>query len=183
MPPLRMLIRSDFSALGIEGILSQVKYACWCSGARATAFYRLQQHVTSRGMIRLAKAIAALNHALHGCEFGVGCQFGPSLIIRHPTGIVVNSGVVAGSSCTLLHGVTLGESHVDESCDRRSPRLGNGVTLSCGCSVLGGVVVGNGAVVAAHAVVIRDVAEFTVVGGVPAKVLATRPQASEPLPK
>jgi maltose O-acetyltransferase len=43
------------------------------------------------------------------------------------------------------------------------------VWLASGCTVLPGVRIGRGAVVAAHAVVNRDVAPFTVVAGVPAK--------------
>jgi serine O-acetyltransferase len=177
MTTLRALIKSDFSALGIEGTIGRAKYAIWCAGARATVLYRLQQRATSRGLTPLALAIASVNHTLHGCEFGLGCEFGPSLIIRHPTGIVVGSGVVAGSSCTLLHGVTLGELHADGSGDHLFPRIGNGITLCCGSSVLGDVVIGDGAVVGAHALVMKDVAESTVVGGVPAKVVTTRHSA------
>jgi len=40
--------------------------------------------------------------------------------------------------------------------------------------ILPGIKIGNGAVVAAGAVVTADVADFTVVGGVPAKVIGTR---------
>ncbi|MGH7898576.1 MAG: acyltransferase, partial [Candidatus Binatia bacterium] len=40
--------------------------------------------------------------------------------------------------------------------------------------VLDGVTIGRGAVVAAGAVVVRDVSEYTVVGGVPARALKER---------
>jgi maltose O-acetyltransferase len=43
------------------------------------------------------------------------------------------------------------------------------VWLASKCSVLPGVRIGRGAVVAAHALVNRDVEPFTVVGGVPAR--------------
>lgn len=44
------------------------------------------------------------------------------------------------------------------------------------CVVLPGVTIGRGAVVAAGAVVSKDVEAYAVVGGVPAKPIATRPQ-------
>jgi acetyltransferase-like isoleucine patch superfamily enzyme len=49
--------------------------------------------------------------------------------------------------------------------------IGNGVWLGSNVTVLPGVSIGDGAVVAAGAVVTRDVDEMTVVGGVPAKLI------------
>ena len=46
--------------------------------------------------------------------------------------------------------------------------------LATGCTVLEGVRIGTGAVVAAGAVVTKDVPPYTVVGGVPAKKIAER---------
>lgn len=48
------------------------------------------------------------------------------------------------------------------------------VWLCTRCTVLGGVTVGRGAVVAAGAVVTRDVEPFTIVGGVPARKIGER---------
>lgn len=48
------------------------------------------------------------------------------------------------------------------------------VWIGANCSILPGVTVGEGAVVAAGAVVTKSVAPFTIVGGVPARVLRER---------
>lgn len=53
-------------------------------------------------------------------------------------------------------------------------RIGDYAWLSFRTTILPGVTVGEGAVVAAGAVVTKDVAPYTVVGGVPAKVIGTR---------
>ena len=50
-------------------------------------------------------------------------------------------------------------------------RIGDDAWLGANVTVLPGVTIGNGAVVAAGAVVSRDVEENTVVGGVPARLL------------
>ena len=42
--------------------------------------------------------------------------------------------------------------------------------------ILPGVTIGEGAVIAAGAVVTKDVAPYTIVGGVPAKFIRTRPK-------
>jgi phosphonate metabolism protein (transferase hexapeptide repeat family) len=59
---------------------------------------------------------------------------------------------------------------------RRSDRvvIGNDVWIGHAVIVLPGVSVGDGAVLAAGAVVSRDVAPYTVVGGVPAKLIRER---------
>jgi len=47
--------------------------------------------------------------------------------------------------------------------------IGSDVWLAWGCTILSGVTVGHGAVVAAHAVVSRDVEPYSIVAGNPAK--------------
>lgn len=51
--------------------------------------------------------------------------------------------------------------------------IGADVWMGANCTVLPGVTIGDGAIIAAGAVVTKDVAPNTVVGGVPARVLKT----------
>lgn len=52
--------------------------------------------------------------------------------------------------------------------------IGHDVWIGHGATILPGVTVGNGAVIGAGAVVSKDVAPFTIVGGVPAKLIRER---------
>jgi acetyltransferase-like isoleucine patch superfamily enzyme len=52
--------------------------------------------------------------------------------------------------------------------------IGNDVWIGRNATVLQGVTVGDGAIVAAHAVVTRDVEPYTIVGGVPARPIKKR---------
>jgi len=52
--------------------------------------------------------------------------------------------------------------------------IGNDVWIGHGAVIMPGVTIGDGAVIGANAVVTRDVAPYTVVGGVPARVIRPR---------
>ena len=77
-----------------------------------------------------------------------------------------------------------GFSYVDTDCfdevlknpvdGRTCVFIGNDVWIGCDVTLLGGVRIGDGAVIAAGAVVTRDVEPYTVVGGVPAKPIKKR---------
>lgn len=52
--------------------------------------------------------------------------------------------------------------------------IGNDVWIGCNSTILRGVSVGNGAIVAANAVVTKDVPPYSIVAGVPARVIKYR---------
>ena len=56
----------------------------------------------------------------------------------------------------------------------RKVKVGNDVWIGTHAMVMGGVTIGNGAVVGAGAVVTKDVPPFAIVGGVPAKIIRYR---------
>lgn len=75
------------------------------------------------------------------------------------------------------HGV-LSDQRIDEQpCKVEPVRIGNDVWLGTRVVVLPGVSIGDGAVVAAGAVVTRDVPAGAIVAGVPAKIIRFRGQS------
>lgn len=52
--------------------------------------------------------------------------------------------------------------------------IGNDVWIGYEAVILAGVTIGDGAIIASHAVVTKDVPPYTIVGGVPAKIIKKR---------
>lgn len=62
----------------------------------------------------------------------------------------------------------------DYHTSRGDVTIGHDVWLGSGAIILSGITIGHGAVVAAHAVVTKDVPPYAIVGGNPAKVIRKR---------
>ena len=68
----------------------------------------------------------------------------------------------------IFHDVTIGST----SLGGRAPRLGDNVCLCAGAKILGDIQIGNNVLVGANAVVVKDVPDNAVVGGVPAVIIS-----------
>lgn len=69
--------------------------------------------------------------------------------------------------------------HLDQLPRKGDTIVGNDVWFGRNCVILPGVHIGDGAILAAHSVVAKDVAPYTVVGGNPARLI--RPRFDEEL--
>ncbi len=86
-------------------------------------------------------------------------------------------GIVIGDDCLIGHNCTICTVNHSKAPERRGDmvcapvRLGNQVWVGANVTILPGVSIGDGAIIAAGAVVSRDVAPATIVGGIPAKLI------------
>jgi acetyltransferase-like isoleucine patch superfamily enzyme len=104
----------------------------------------------------------------------------PGVILNTRSGeIYLAKGVILGHNTMLLTGrhefedgrLLPGAGGVPE--EGQDIRVGRGTWIASGAIVLGGVTIGEHAIVAAGAVVTKDVPDGAIVAGVPAKVIAT----------
>ena len=95
-------------------------------------------------------------------QIGQGTVFG-----RTGIGVVIHPRAVIGQDCILGQGITIG----GRSRAQEVPVIGNRVYIGAGARVLGPIRIGNNVIIGPNAVVIKDVADNTIVGGIPAKVL------------
>ena len=86
-------------------------------------------------------------------------------------GIFIGDNVLIGHNACLL---TLNHNQDPEKRANLLPapiKIGNGAWLGSNVTVLPGVTIGDGAIIAANAVVTKDVNENTIVAGIPTKVV------------
>ena len=84
-------------------------------------------------------------------------------------------GITIGDDCLIGHNCTICTVNHSQQPERRADmtcqpvKVGNSVWIGANATILPGVTIGDGAIIAAGAVVTKDVAPYTIVGGVPAK--------------
>lgn len=129
------------------------RLAHWCSqgwhkylGFPIVLYYHLFRHITGFDVHEKAE---------------IGYFFNP----LHCVGMVINPDVKIGNYFTFGHNSTLGKKN------GKSPVIGNHVSVSPQCSVIGDIFIADNAVVGIGSVVLKNVPENAIVAGNPAKIL------------
>ena len=113
------------------------------------------------------------------CRLGDNSNIGPYSFIGCSGYIEIGAAVLNGSARHTCSPRTTTSTHAgvpikSQGVTRRSITIEDDCWLGAGSTVLAGVTIGHDSVVAAGAVVTRDVPPYSVVGGVPARVLRSR---------
>jgi acetyltransferase-like isoleucine patch superfamily enzyme len=141
---------------------------------------------------------------LYGCTLGDGSTVGPFVEIQRGVsigknckisshsficeGVQIDDGVFVGHGVMFINDLypratnESGELQTAADWTLVRTRIGPGVSLGSNATILGGVEVGEGALVGAGAVVTRDVPPHAIVAGVPARVIGDARQSSKPSP-
>ena len=145
-------------------------------GVKAVFFYRIANFFYLAKFDLIARIISQAIRFFTGIEIHPGATIGKNLFIDHGMGVVIGETSIIGNNVTIYHAVTLGgiSPSIDSDSQRnekRHPTIGNDVVIGSGAQIIGPIKVGNGARIAANAVVVNDVANDTTMVGVPAKAI------------
>ena len=144
---LGTVLRLLWNHLPLQAML-WFRLGCWCRA----------KHIPLGGIIQ--RLIATF----YGLEIPVGNDYGGGLYIAHPYGTVIAAKSI-GENCSIIAAVTIGMRN-----EWAFPTLGSRVIIGAGARVLGGIHVGDDAVIGANAVVIEDVPAGATVVGIPGRV-------------
>lgn len=132
--------------------------------------------------------LGARTQIMHGATFetgyeghitvGEGCFIGAYAILNGFGGIEIGDNALIAGHCHIVAG---DHGYDDLSIPMgHQPITGKGIVLEddvwlgAGAKILDGVRIGQGSIVSAGSVVIRDVAPYSIVGGIPARLLKMR---------
>lgn len=111
------------------------------------------------------------------CDFGKNIRVGENVFINAGCCFQDQGRIQIGNNVLIGHQVVLATINHNLAPDKRGEHelapiiIGNNVWIGAHATICQGVNIGDGAVVAAGAVVTRDVEPYTVVGGIPAHLI------------
>lgn len=162
----------------------------WCTRYRAIPYERRNERY---GMLQELFAAVGNNVSVADdfiCGFGDNIRIGNNVSINYRCTFIDSNCITIGDDVLIAPGVQINTAtHPIELANRLTENwkpgdqqyrwrtralpvvIGNGVWIGANVTILGGVNIGDGAVVAAGAVVTKDVPAKTLVGGVPAKII------------
>ncbi len=146
-------------------------------GFQALQAYRVANWLWCQGRENLALYLQSLISEVFAVDIHPAARIGSGIMVDHATGIVIGETSVLDDNISIMQGVTLGGT--GKACGDRHPKIRAGVLIGSGATIIGNVIIGEGAKIGAGSVVLADVEAHTTVAGVPAVVVG-RPQGDQP---
>ena len=145
-------------------------------GFRFTCYLRKVAHYAPRkrgiGVIPYVYNRIMLNHYKfrYGFDISPKTQIGPGFYLGHFGGVVINPAAVLGSNINVNRGATIGATN--RGARKGTPVLGDRVWVGSNATIVGGITVGEQALIAPGAYVNFDVPPKAVVLGNPGRVVS-----------
>lgn len=173
-------------------------------GSMGKVFRLIRSLIDPRAWMHMIKVMNYYNYShvdpLRRLKIGVSASISPDSVFSNPGGIVIGDRVRIGSRCHIWAGprvgrivigddvlfgpevmltastydYNLGRPVTDQPMREGDIVIGNDVWLATRAIVLPGSVIGDGAIIAAGAVVKGEIPPFAIAAGSPAKIVGTR---------
>ena len=136
-------------------------------GYVALQAWRVSNWLWRHGRTDLALLLQSLSSDCLQVSIHPSASIGTSVFLDHATGIIVGAFAAIGDAVTIMQNVTIGRK---QELPGRAPRIGRGVLLSSGATILDDISVGDFAKIGAGSVVTHDMPGGCTAVGVPARL-------------
>lgn len=117
--------------------------------------------------IGLAKILSFFIRLVFACQISPGAKFGTGVKLGYSgLGTVIHGQAVIGKGVTIGSNVTIGGNF-----GNGVPNIGNYVYIATGARLLGGINIGEGSIIGANSVVLKDVEPYSIYAGAPARFI------------
>jgi serine O-acetyltransferase len=177
-PDLRDVFRADLTAVLERDPASGrlITPLLYFKGFAAIQAHRLAHWLWTHLRRDFALYVQSRASLVYGADIHPAARLGRGLLFDHATGIVIGETAVIDDDVSILQGVTLGGT--GKEVGDRHPKIRRGVMIGAGATVLGNIVIGAGARVAAGSVVLRDVPAGKTVAGIPSRIVGDADDAA-----
>jgi serine O-acetyltransferase len=159
---LKAVLDRDPAAPGALTVLLHYK------GYIALQAWRVSHRIWSERRYDLALFLHSCACDMLDVSIHPSAVIGSSAVIDHGSGIIIGATVTVGDDVTILQNVTIGRADMSTS---PSPRVGRGVMLSSGATILGDITIGDFAKIGAGALVTKSVPAHCTAVGAPARLV------------
>ncbi|KAL3352901.1 hypothetical protein AABB24_020729 [Solanum stoloniferum] len=146
-------------------------------GFLACQAHRVAHKLWTQSRRPLALALQSRISDVFAVDIHPAARIGKGILFDHATGVVVGETAVIGNNVSILHHVTLGGT--GKFGGDRHPKIGDGVLIGAGATILGNINIGEGAKIGAGSVVLIDVPPRTTAVGNPARLVGGKEQPTK----
>ncbi|XP_038719603.1 serine acetyltransferase 2-like isoform X2 [Tripterygium wilfordii] len=168
---IRRSIRLDVQAFKDRdpACLSYCSTLLYLKGYHCLQSYRVAHSLWNQGRKVLALTLQSRISEVFGVDIHPAAKIGEGTLLDHGTGAVIGETAIIGNRVSIMHGVTLGGT--GKECGDRHPKVSDGALLGACVTILGNIKIGEGAMIAAGSLVLKDVPPHSMAAGTPAKVI------------
>jgi len=134
-------------------------------GFHALQAFRVAHWLWQQGREAFALFLQNRISVVFAVDIHPAAKIGKGIFLDHATGLVIGETAVVEDQVSIMQSVTLGGT--GKAGGDRHPKIGRGVLIGPGATVLGNIRVGDFAQIGAGSVVLKAVAPHRVVAGVP----------------
>lgn len=171
------LVRRKKLAKSIDGFWA----SCWSYATpdcRFSGFNRIYRRAYLRDTSLGRMSYVAESSRIGFTDIGAFCSIGPNVMLGgmgwHPTDRLSTHPAFYSTRSQASTSFIKPGNGVEQEDELKRSKVGNDVWMGVGCIVLDGLSIGDGAIIAAGAVVTKNVPPYAIVGGVPARIIRYR---------